>query len=75
MRVKYSRLKVIHQSSVPIKTTKADFEKAAENKKEVRFGKSTTYQVPMGDHEAGGYNTADMDKDGRGSPRPGKKVI
>ena len=58
-----------------LKTTKADFEKAAENKKEVRFGKSTTYQVQMGDHEAGGYNTADMDKDGRGSPRPGKKVI
>jgi len=26
-----------------LKTTKADFAKAAENKKEVRFGKSTTY--------------------------------
>ena len=48
-----------------LKTTKEDFKKAAENKKEVRFGKSTTYQLPMGDHnEAGGYNTADMDKDG-----------
>ena len=58
-----------------LKTTKADFEKAAENKKEVRFGKSTTYQVPIGDHEPGGFNTADMDKDGRGSPRPTKKVI
>ena len=26
-----------------LKTTKSDFAKAAENKKEVRFGKSTTY--------------------------------
>lgn len=31
--------------------------------------------MEMGDHEAGGYNTADMDKDGRGSPRPGGKKI
>ena len=31
--------------------------------------------MPIGDHEPGGFNTADMDKDGRGSPRPTKKVI
>lgn len=28
-----------------MKTTKEDFELAAKNKKEVRFGKSTTYDV------------------------------
>ena len=28
-----------------LKTTKEDFENAAKNKKEVRFGKSTTYQM------------------------------
>lgn len=28
-----------------LKTTKEDFELAAKNKKEVRFGKSTTYDV------------------------------
>lgn len=31
--------------------------------------------MPIGDNEGGSYNTADMDKDGRGSPRPGKKII
>ena len=61
-----------------LKTTKADFEKAAENKKQVKFGKSTTYQVAMDSDDSGFYNKADMDREGRGSPRPGggnKKVI
>ena len=58
-----------------LKTTKADFDKAAESKKEVRFGKSTTYEVNLRSDEAGSYNTADMEKDGRGSPRPAKNVI
>ncbi len=36
-----------------MKTTKEDFELAAKNKKEVRFGKSTTYDVdnPKDDHK------------------------
>ena len=58
-----------------LKTTKADFAKAAENKKEVRFGKSTTYQVNAESDDSGHFNKADMTLDGRGSPRPTKKVI
>ena len=58
-----------------LKTTKADFDKAAESKKEVRFGKSTTYEVNLNKDEAGAYNTAGMEKDGRGSPRIAKNVV
>ena len=58
-----------------LKTTKADFQKASENKKEVRFGKETTYQIDADSDDSGFFNKADMDRDGRGSPRPTKKVI
>ena len=34
-----------------LKTTASDHEKAKESKKEVRFGKSMTYQVEGGDYE------------------------
>ena len=59
-----------------LKTTKADFAKAAENKKEVRFGKSTTYEVMMDSDDSGVFNKTDMDKDGKGSPRlKSKKIV
>ena len=58
-----------------LKTTKADFDKAAESKKEVRFGKSTTYELNLNKDEEGAYNTAGMEKDGRGSPRINKNVV
>ena len=58
-----------------LKTTKADFEKAAENKKGVRFGKSTTYDVVADQNDSGHFYNADMDKDGKGSPRPNKRKI
>ena len=57
-----------------MKTTKADFDKAAENKKEVKWGKTTTYQVNVDSDDSGLFNNADMMRDGKGSPRP-KKVI
>ena len=58
-----------------LKTTKEDFENAAKSKKEVRFGKSTTYQVARDEEDDGTFNNADLDRDGKGSPRPTKKII
>ena len=58
-----------------LKTTKEDFDNAAKSKKEVRFGKSTTYQVARDEDDDGTFNNADLDKDGKGSPRPDKKII
>lgn len=59
-----------------MKTTKSDFEKAAENKKGVRFGKSTTYQVDVDSDDSGFYNRVDMNKEGgKGSPRLSKKIV
>lgn len=57
-----------------LKTTEKDFAKAKENPRSVRFGKSTTYQVNVDSDDSGFFNKADMDRDGRGSPRPGNKV-
>ena len=58
-----------------LKTTKEDFENAAQKKKEVRFGKSVVYQVDKDEDETGSFNNADLDKDGKGSPRLAKKII
>ena len=58
-----------------LKTTKEDFDNAAKSKKEVRFGKSTTYQVARDEDDDGTFNNADLYKDGKGSPRPAKKVL
>lgn len=58
-----------------MKTTKSDFEKAAENKKGVRFGKSTTYQVDADSDDSGFYNRIDMQKEGKSSPRLSKKIV
>ena len=59
-----------------LKTTKADFNKAAENKKGVHFGKSTTYDVMVDSDDSGHFNNkGGMDKDGKGSPRITKKKI
>ena len=57
-----------------LKTTKADFEKAAANKKTVAFGKETVYQVDA-DSDDSGYNNLDMERDGKGSPRPSKRIV
>lgn len=58
---------------------------AANEKRNVTFGKSTTYEVEVGEDESGEYHTKDIQKEGgvKGSPRPGasasgngeKKVI
>lgn len=48
------------------------------NKRGVTFGKSTTYEVDAAEDESGEYQTANLQKEGKGSPRPGqgdKKVI
>ena len=58
-----------------LKTTKSDFANAAENKRNVRFGKSTTYQINADSDDSGLYNKADMGVDGRGSPRPDRKKV
>ena len=41
----------------------------------MRFGKSTTYEVNMDSDDSGLFNKADMVKDGKGSPRPTKKIV
>lgn len=43
--------KALGSSKSSLKTTASDHEKAKESKKEVRFGKSMTYQVEGGDYE------------------------
>ena len=47
-------------------------------KRNVTFGKSTTYEVEVGSEESGEFQTKDVHEGGKGSPRPSggdKKVI
>lgn len=49
---------------------------ATVDKRGVTFGKSTTYEVDVEEDESGEYQTKNLQKEGKGSPRPGdKKVI
>ena len=57
-----------------LKTTKEDFENAAKNKKEVRFGTRTTYGVKREEDDSDFYDQ-DADGDGKTSPRRSKNVI
>jgi hypothetical protein len=57
---------------------KAQAASTANEKRGVTFGKSTTYEVDVDEDESGEYQTKDLHKEGKGSPRPGggeKKVI
>ena len=56
-----------------LKNVGGDSDTAAK-KKEVKWGKSTTYQVDKGADSEGDYNNDGIDKE-RGSPRPNKKII
>lgn len=57
-----------------LKTTQADKAAAeAKGKKEVRFGKSTTYELGVSDDDDDGYNRTNTT--GKGSPRPTKKIV
>ena len=56
-----------------LKTTTSDFENAKKKEVSVSFGKSTTYEVLKSESDDGSFMARNLD--GKGSPRPVKRVV